>query len=117
MTDKDEIEKYINSEGKVAVLFSSGYGAGWSSWNEEHKEQLLFDPEIVKIVLGNSEAYDGSKLIRDHCDKKYGIGSIYTGGVDTLEIYWATPGELFQIDEFDGYESVSSRDLENWIEA
>ena len=35
-------------DGKVAVLISQGFGAGWYSWNSN--EQLLFSPKIVEMV-------------------------------------------------------------------
>jgi len=28
------INKYINEDGLVGVLISSGFGAGWSTWGE-----------------------------------------------------------------------------------
>ena len=43
--------KYIR-DGEVAVLYSPGYGAGWSTWAEgSEREQLLYDPDIVQLVL------------------------------------------------------------------
>lgn len=33
------MEKY-EKDGKIAVLVSSGFGAGWSSWNGSHAKQL-----------------------------------------------------------------------------
>jgi hypothetical protein len=35
-------------DGKVAVLYSPGYGAGWYSWHDN--EELLYDPVIVDMV-------------------------------------------------------------------
>jgi len=35
-------------DGKVAVLYSPGYGAGWFSWH--NVEELIYDPEVVKLV-------------------------------------------------------------------
>ena len=42
------MEKVIK-EGKVAVLVSPNYGAGWYSWNSGYKE-LLFHPKLVEMV-------------------------------------------------------------------
>lgn len=42
------MEKVIR-DGHVAVLYSPGYGAGWFTWNENHKE-LLFHPKLVEMV-------------------------------------------------------------------
>jgi hypothetical protein len=36
-------------DGSVAVLYSPGFGAGWSTWNPEHFEEMLFDPQIADI--------------------------------------------------------------------
>jgi hypothetical protein len=41
-------------DGYVAVVYSRGYGAGWSSWNREYsEEELIFDPGLVDLVLAN----------------------------------------------------------------
>ena len=37
-------------DGKVAVLISPGFGAGWYTWNYDYPE-ILFDPAIVKLVM------------------------------------------------------------------
>ena len=40
--------------GKVAVLYSPGYGAGWSAWIDDgYKEILLFRHRIVELVEKN----------------------------------------------------------------
>ena len=41
--------KKIIRDGKVAVLYSPGFGAGWSTWNQELPE-LVFNPVIVDLV-------------------------------------------------------------------
>ena len=46
--------KKIIKNGKVAVLYSPGFGAGWFSWNTEYKE-LLFHPKIVEMVESNKK--------------------------------------------------------------
>lgn len=49
----ERVERYTPEDGKIAVLISPGYGAGWSTWalEEEDVEALLFDDKIVKAVL------------------------------------------------------------------
>ena len=44
-------------DGKVAVLVSYGYGAGWSTWNSARSDSLLFDPDIVQMVLDGAMIY------------------------------------------------------------
>lgn len=96
------MEKYIK-DGKVAVLYSPGYGAGWSTEEDgELAEQLIFDPEIVKIVLDRGDEWE--KTIIELCKKKY--PKFYRGGVYRLEVEWLNLGQEFKIDEYDGFESI-----------
>ena len=93
------MEKVIR-DGKVAVLISPGYGAGWYSWNTEHKE-LIFSPKLVEMVeYGMREDID-DKWVLDNL----GI-DIYTGGAYTLEINWIPEGTPFVIEEYDGAECI-----------
>lgn len=100
-------EKYIREDGRVAVLYSQGYGAGWYSWNTEH-EGLLFDKEIVQAVLDNDK-----ELAAKIAERKY--KDCYTGGVDTLGIVWLEPGSAFEVSEYDGYESITFKTDMNFI--
>lgn len=106
---KNNMEKKYNKyikDGKVAVLVSPGYGAGWSTWNEEYREELLFDEEIVEKLL---EKKPIDKFIED----KYG-DRIYTGGASRLKIEWVRVGARFHIKEYDGYETLEHLDDENF---
>jgi hypothetical protein len=108
------MDKVYNEEGKVAVLCSPGYGAGWSSWahNESVGLQALFDPEIVQWVLDGKPGYYDEAYF----EKKYG-GYIYTGGMYDLVIEWLTPGQKFRIREQDGNEWLEFIDNIEWIYA
>lgn len=92
-----EFEK-LEQAGNVAVLYSPGYGAGWYSWNSGH-EGLLFDKEIVEAVLAKDLAAACAIA-----ERKYPGG--YWGGVHDLEVYWVPKGTRFEIEEYDGNESV-----------
>ena len=84
--------------GKVAVLYSPGYGAGWYSWNSKH-EGLLFDKEIAEAVLaGNRERAISIAEIK--------YPGIYTGGGRDLSVKWIDKGFRFEIQEYDGNESI-----------
>ena len=97
-------------DGKVAVLFSPGFGAGWSSWNSELGEDIIFDPTMVKYVEeGNMKA------LQTYVAMKY--PSAYAGGIDNLAIAWITEGTLFRIDEYDGNESIEILGESTWIKA
>jgi hypothetical protein len=90
------MKKYIK-DGKVAVLYSPDYGAGWYSWNSNN-EELLFDKEIVEAVLA-----DNRELAAEIAKKKY---DAYTGGAKNLQIEWIDEGTQFEVEEYDGYESI-----------
>jgi hypothetical protein len=95
------MEKLIR-DGKVAVLYSPGFGAGWYTWNSEYPD-CLFDPEIVQIVLGEKQG-DIKEIVK----QKY--PSFYCGGADQLSVAWLPVGTPFRIDEYDGAESVDTGD-------
>lgn len=102
-------EKYIDNEtGKVAVLYSPGFGAGWSTWaDKEQAEAVTFDREIVELLLKKDT--NGIKVLMK---KKY--RDFYDGGLDGLQVYWVEPGTEFQIIEYDGSESIETRNEVNW---
>ena len=97
------MEKVIR-DGKVAVIISHGYGAGWYSWNPEHKE-LLFSPKIVEMIENNR--FD--EITDEWIKENLGI-DIYTGGSDGLKIHWLPIGTAFEVDEYDGAESLRTFD-------
>lgn len=43
------MDRYINEDGRVGVLVSNGYGAGFSSWN--NVKGVEFDPTTIKMLL------------------------------------------------------------------
>ena len=101
--------KKFERDGKIAVLLSPGFGAGWFTWNSENRE-LLFDPEIVEAVLAD----DRTKAARI-AETKWPDG--YYGGASDLVVKWVEPGTAFRIDEYDGSESFVAMDREEYIVA
>lgn len=89
----------IERDGKVAVLVSPGYGAGWSTWNNEHRETLCMDAEIVQAVL-DGDKKKAVEIAKQKC------GDFYEGGINDLMVMWVSKGDSFEIDEYDGYESL-----------
>ena len=90
--------KKVVRHGKVAVLYSPGYGAGWSTWGGS--PEMVFDPEIVELVEQNRHD-EIQALIEARGDKDF-----YCGGAKDLRIMWLTEGTAFRITEYDGNESV-----------
>jgi hypothetical protein len=104
------MEKIIR-DGKVAVLYSPGFGAGWSTWNLTFPE-CVFDPEIVEMLEKEVDRYE----IAQFAEQKYG-DDFYSGGADDLQIVWIPEGTKFIINEYDGSESFRSEASIEWIVA
>lgn len=90
------MSRYIR-DGKVAVLYSPGFGAGWSTWGKG--ENMVFSPELVEAVLSGdkSKVYETAKRL---------YPDVYDGGLKDLTIEWLDIGTSFVIDEYDGNESI-----------
>jgi hypothetical protein len=95
------MEKVIR-DGNVAVLYSPGFGAGWYSWNTEHKE-ILFHPKLVEMIEAGRAKEIDDKWVKENLDI-----DIYTGGAYDLKIEWLPEGTAFHIDEYDGSESIQT---------
>ena len=99
------MEKVIR-DGKVAVLYSPGYGAGWSRqcWDEKDREILVFHPLLVEMVESGRESLITDEWMKEHFGEE--LGYIYCGGAEQLEIEWLPVGTRFVIDEYDGFETI-----------
>ncbi len=115
--------KKVIRNGLVAVLYSPGFGAGWSTWStvNGHGHELVFDPNVVALV----EDRDNGKitneqlvqLVESYCERKYGKNEVYCGGVDDLQIEWIPEGTQFKINEYDGSESIEYKENDYWVTA
>ena len=101
-----KVDKLIDN-GKVAVLYSPGFGAGWSTWNQEVPE-ILFDPAIVLFVEKDQWAE-----LETYVALKY--QGIYKGGIKDLAVAWVPEGTLFKVNESDGSESIELKESDSWI--
>ena len=90
-------EKLIR-DGKVAVLYSPGYGAGWFTWAPEYPGRV-FDREIAEAILAGDQ-----NLAAQISERKY--PNAYTGGARDLTVTWLPEGTIFDIEEYDGNESI-----------
>lgn len=98
------MEKIIR-DGKVAVAVSGGFGAGWSTWNhidpmDARFNQLFLDGKVDEVVR--------------ICDEE-DLG--YAGGARDVEIRWVPVGTEFIITEYDGAESLQTKDSFDWHKA
>jgi len=121
MTKQDKVIK----DGKVAVIHTNGYGAGWYSWNQgaENAEALLFDPVLVRVVQGIADCMDGVVRFKYHAEKKIKeraeelVPGACVLGAPKLCITWVPVCSKFIIREYDGLESVELRDDVMWVTA
>ena len=77
-------------DGMVAVLYSPGYGAGWSTWaSTDIREQILYDPGLVDLVEHEKWSEAQSYVTLKYPD-------FYAGGLEDLHIEWIPVGTQFQ---------------------
>jgi hypothetical protein len=105
---KKNINKLVDN-GKVAVLYSPGFGSGWSTWNRGVPD-LVFDPAIVKFVENDQWAE-----LNTYVTLKY--PGVYTGGMKDLAVAWLSVGTEFRIKEYDGAESIEIKEDTDWLVA
>jgi hypothetical protein len=116
----------------MKILYSPGFGAGWSSWcsgdREQQKFMLSYLPLIGAIENGMDIGFDESRPYADQ--QPYRPGSVleqfaidfkkrfderpYLGGARDLDVTEVT--EPFRIHEYDGSESVEIRDRIGWFD-
>lgn len=101
------MEKVIR-DGLVAVCYSPGFGAGWSTWADDgQRETMLFHPKIVKWVEDKNEGRIPYEALTSILEELFGADNTpYDGGARDLEIEWLPAGTSFQIDEYDGHETI-----------
>lgn len=101
-----EYTKRYDEDGRVAVLISPGFGAGWSTWASDANEQeaALFDSRLVDAILKQMP-------IEEFCTFVSSLGyELYMGGADSLIVVWLEPGTRFEVEEYDGSESIRTFD-------
>ena len=93
------MKKFIR-DGKVGVVISLGYGAGWSTCNYNFKDELCMDCNIVEAVLN-----DDLEKVKDYVEKTYPDAD--TDGYNQLSVEWIPEGVTFQINDDCGSETLS----------
>ena len=102
------IEKF-EVDNKIGVMVSGGFGAGWSTWNNEYEEFFLFDKGLIELIMSDApfediETYVHSKTSDD----------VYLGGYDGLYVDMIEKGRKFVVDEYDGSEGLRFEDEMHW---
>ena len=105
-------------DGKIAVLVSGGFGAGWSTWN---CKELAYDRRVVEFWLSKEHDKKFLREIDDYGEndtkqkakelfESWGYSHVYFGGFDDIRIVWVNRGVPFIIDEYDGNETLQMLD-------
>lgn len=99
--------RYVNEKGQIAVVYSPGFGSGWSTWTTGLSP---LDPVIAMLV------HEGrTSEITEELMTQLGFPDAYLGSnVEDLVIEWVTPGAVFRIHEYDGSESVQFEASDVW---
>jgi hypothetical protein len=90
--------KKFEKDGMIGVLYSPGFGAGWSTWTNTNAEGMCMDYDLVKAVLEENR-----HIAADIAEERYGA---YTGGAEDLVVEWVDKGDQFEISEYDGNERL-----------
>lgn len=85
---------------EVAVIISPGFGAGWSSWNPNNQEQLLFDADIAEALLEKN--YEKAIVI---AGDKY--PKAFLDGLEQARVTWVQKGAIIEVKDFDGSERLT----------
>ena len=104
------------------ILYSPGYGAGWTSWcsDKEVKKLMIDYPPIIEALEKKEELDENHpavlQMVKD-IQNKFGEEKIpYLGGVSDLTIKEVPDEALVRITEYDGYESVEIQDsYDEWL--
>lgn len=103
-------------DGLVAVIYSPGYGAGWSTWAEHpERDLLLFEPDIVQLVLDRDAGDITTTEFLDQVDMIWQLKQYESYcSPDKLCVVWLPVGTKFRINEYDGSESIMLQQDDVW---
>ena len=92
--------------GKVGVLVSYGFGAGFHTWGAP--VEAIFSPTLVDLIE-NHKYEEAEQFVTETWP------DVYAGGVGDLSVEWVPEGAKFIINEYDGAESLVLMDEMNWL--
>lgn len=100
------------------ILYSPGFGGGWSSWNRGPVAQLMLEyTPIIEAIERGEEMHKNHPAIQQlekEAKEKFGEEYVCTLGADRLRV--ARVSGRIRIKEYDGYESFEEEgDLQGWM--
>ena len=114
-----EVTELYEKDGKIGILVSPGYGAGWSTWN---KPELAYDKRVIEFYLKKVQDEEFMTSLSSFADSKKHDAAVeesgeffksigyencpYMGGFGTVVLKFVPYGTPWKIDVYDGYESL-----------
>lgn len=101
------------------ILYSPGYGAGWTTWCSDinvRKFMLEYQPLILALESGTN--FEEALIqFKNDVKEKFGEEKIpYLGGSKQLKVYEVHDGLRIRINEYDGFESVEiENEYDDWM--
>ena len=107
------------------ILISPGWGAGWSTWNKEYRDDFIFNEDLIAAIERGDPPREGTeddpqttlgafhqwlKLKHAPDDEDF---YAYYGGANQLQV--VEVNGPFIVEEYDGFESLRLRDDEDWL--
>lgn len=92
------------SERNIYIIYSPGYGAGWSTWGDTFS---CLDQELAVAILNNSPD------INSIAEKNW--PGQYQGGLSDCVVTTVPKGTRFRINEYDGNESLEIESEPSWL--
>lgn len=96
-------------EGKIGIVYSPGFGAGWSTSGEDESQHGMALDQELACAIERGVPYSVLERI---AQKNW--PDEYLGGLKNCKVEWVEPGTPFIIEEYDGYESVRFSS-DNWL--
>lgn len=89
---------------KIGIIYSPGFGAGWSTWG---CEAMALDQELAHAIEeGNKEKI--AEIAENNWPEEY------KGGLHDCVVEWVEKGTAFTINEYDGSESLELAERKSW---
>ena len=109
--------KLVNKKNEVAILYSPGFGAGWSSWTVQYALQLATDSRIIKYRFNLDQFYHNIDI--ETFIKQINCFELmpYVGDFKKTRIKFIPEGTMFRINEYDGAETIEIYSPDNYMKA
>ena len=101
---RKDIEFSYDEKGDIEILISPGYGAGWSTWNENYSINLAVDKKIIDYF--KTHKYSSIHDLRSFMQSIGYDERVYYGGWNNIKIMTVPKNCKFRIEEYDGSESL-----------